>query len=191
MKAHLSFVIVCAGTILALGTIAVPAHATTLMRMSLAQMARAAHEIVRARCLANRTAWDQGEIWTFTKFEIEETWRGTVRGQIIVRMLGGRTEQLTSFVSGVPRFRPSEEVVLFLEPTSRGDFSVVSWEQGTFRIQRDASSGGERVTQDTASLETFDPKTRRFEVSGIRNMPIADFRAQVDAAAANAPGSMP
>jgi len=158
------------------------AGATTLARMSVAEMAHAAPVIVRARCLGNAAGWDAGEIWTLTSFEVEEVWRGAAPARIAVRLLGGRTGSLTSSVSGVPRFREGEEVVLFLEPTARGDLSVVSWEQGTFRIRRDAAAGRESVTQDTAALATFDPATRRFEATGIRRLPLEILRAQVDAA---------
>ena len=161
------------------------AHATTLMRMSLAQLTQASQEIVRARCVANNTAWDDGEIWTLTTFDVEETWRGSTSATITVRLLGGRTAQFTSRVSGVPRFHPGEDVVLFLEGTSRGDYSVVSWQQGTFRIRRVAGSGEERVTQDTAGFETFDANTHRFLFTGIRGMRFADFRAGVEAVVAN------
>jgi hypothetical protein len=89
---------------------------------------------------------------------------------------------LTSTISGVPRFQPREEVVLFLEPTPRGDFSVISWAQGTLRIRRNIRTGTENVTQDTASSATFDPATRRYATNGIRNVALTDFRAQVDAA---------
>jgi len=189
-KVRFSAAVVCA---IAVGffccTCGSAARATMLMRMTLAQMANAAQEIVRAQCVANRTAWDQGEIWTFTTFRVEETWRGAANGQITVRLLGGRTGQITSIVSGVPRFRTGEEVVLFLQRTSRGDFSIVSWEQGTFRIRRNSASGGENVTQDTASLETFDPATRRFIVSGVRAMPIVRLREQIEAALGGDPGA--
>jgi hypothetical protein len=43
-----------------------PVLATTLKRMSLPDLSRAAHTIIRARCVANSTRWDTGEIWTFT-----------------------------------------------------------------------------------------------------------------------------
>ncbi len=161
-------------------------HATTIARMSLAQLAQTSPEIVRAQCVANSTGWDAGEIWTFTTFEVQETWRGGLSGKITVRLLGGRTEKVTSFVSGIPRFHTGEDVVLFLEPTSRGDFSVVSWEQGTFRVHRAAVSTEESVTQDTASFETFDPRVGRFVASGIRAMPILTFRSEVEAALAGA-----
>ncbi len=156
--------------------------ATTLVHMSVAQMSHVAHAVVRARCLENSTRWDAGEIWTFTSFEVQELWQGSAAPRITVRLLGGRAGTLTSSVSGVPRFRAGEEVVLFLERTPRGDFSVVSWEQGTFRIRRAAATGLESVTQDSASFATFDPATREFELAGIRNLPIERFRAQVDAA---------
>jgi hypothetical protein len=157
------------------------ASGTTLMRMSLAQISQAAQAIVRARCIGNSTGWDAGEIWTFTSFDIEETWSGSAPTQISVRLLGGRVGNLTSTVSGVPRFSLGEEVVLFLEPTARGDFSIVSWEQGTFRIRRDVRMGEEVAVQDTAAFPVFDPATRRFETIGIRNLPIATLRSRVEA----------
>lgn len=155
---------------------------TTIERMSLAKLARTAPLIVRARCLANDTSWDAGEIWTFASFSTEESWKGPAPAQFRVRLLGGRVGPLTSSVSGVPHFQPGEEVVLFLEPSGRGDFRVASWVQGTFRIRRDVRGGGEEVTQDTASFAAFDPATRRYEPGGVRNEGMAEFRAQVEAA---------
>jgi len=161
---------------------AAAAPATTLLRMSLEKLSRAAAVIVRARCLENSTAWEGGEIWTFTSFDVQEVWSGSAPNKITVRLLGGRIADVTSSVSGVPRFRPGEEVLLFLEPTPRGDFSIVSWQQGAFRIRRDAHLDAETVTQDTAAFATFDPATRQFKAAGIRSLPLATFRAQVAAA---------
>ncbi len=156
--------------------------ATTLARMSIEQMARKAPLIVRARCTSNYTAWDAGEIWTFTNFEVEDTWKGSVPAAITIRLLGGRMATLTSTISGIPRFQTGEEAVLFLEPTPRGDFSVMSWAQGTMRIRRNIRTGTENVTQDTASSATFDPATRSYAINGIRNVALEDFHARVNAA---------
>lgn len=180
-EAILYYILVPAVLALALAT-SQPASGTTLMRMSLAQMSHAAQLIVRARCLGNSTGWDAGEIWTFTSFDIEEIWHGSAPSRISVRLLGGRAGNITSTVSGVPRFSPGEEVVLFLEPTPRGDFSIVSWEQGTFRLRRDARTGEEIAVQDTASFPVFDPAARQFEAVGIRDLPTATLRSRVDAA---------
>ena len=54
-----------------------PTRATTLKRMSVADLSRAAHTVVRARCVTSSTRWDAGEIWTFTTFDVEETWKGS------------------------------------------------------------------------------------------------------------------
>ncbi len=173
-------------------TLAPVARATALMQMSIAKMSRTAPLIVRARCLGNATSWDTGDIWTFTSFAVEETWKGAAPQEITVRLLGGSVGDITSNISGIPHFRPGEEVILFLEPTPRGDFSVVSWQQGTFRIHRDSVAGRETVTQDTASFATFDPTTRRFQTAGARNLPLDALRAQVDAALLNtSPGRKP
>jgi hypothetical protein len=174
--------------LLSLFTPGTTARATTLMRMSVAQISRTARVIVRARCLGNSVSWDAGEIWTFTSFDVEEVWRGSASARVVVRLLGGRLGNITSSVSGVPRFRAGEEVVLFLEPTSRGDFSVVSWQQGTFRIRPDPRTGEESVVQDTASFATFDPATHRFQATGIRSLSLESFRARVDAALREQPG---
>ena len=159
-------------------------QATTLARMSLAKMTQAASVVIRARCVGNSAGWDAGEIWTLSAFDVEDVWKGASPERITVRLLGGRAGNLTSSVSGVPRFRPGEEVVLFLEPTARGDYSVVSWEQGTFRIGRNAA-GAESVTQDTAAFATFDPTTQRYEAPGIRGVPIETLRARVADALSN------
>ena len=169
---------VCFGAAL-LATTGVTARATTLLRMPLGKMSQTAKVIVRARCAGNSTRWDAGEIWTFTTFDVEETWRGSPPEQFTVRLLGGRLGNLTSSVSGVPRFSAGEDVILFLEPTRRGDFSVVGWEQGTFRVRRDPRTGDASVTQDSASFATFDPATRQFETEGIRRMPLNTFRERV------------
>jgi hypothetical protein len=170
----------CAGLLICCA--AVPG--TTLEKMPVERMADLAQVIVRAVCVSNSTRWDAGEIWTFTTFEVEETWKGSASEGVKVRLLGGTVGSLTSTVSGVPRFRAGEEVILFLEPTARGDFTVVSWQQGTFRVGRNPRSGAEIVTQDTAAFETFDAQTRRFKASGIRDLPLEAFRARVQAALA-------
>ena len=156
--------------------------ATTLKRMSVADLTHAAQAIARVRCASNAARWEGGEIWTFTTFDIEETWKGSLPPRITVRLLGGTSGNLTSKVSGIPRFAENEKVVLFLERTSAGDFSVVSWAQGTFRISRDRVTQAEIVTQDAAAFAVFDPVSHRFEANGIRRLPTWELYAVVTAA---------
>jgi hypothetical protein len=182
--------VLCGIALLLITSIRGNVGATTLARMSLEKMALTSPLIVRARCVDNSTGWDAGEIWTFTNFDVEEIWRGSAPSEIAVRLLGGRLGNLTSTVSGVPRFQPGERVILFLEPTLRGDFSITSLVQGTLRIRRDPRTGEENATQDSASIATFDPATRRFEAVGIRNLALGNLRSRVEAALRNT-GSTP
>jgi hypothetical protein len=157
------------------------AEATTLVQMDLDQLTASASIVARVRCLGNEVRAESGEIWTFTRFEVLETLKGTPPNEITVRLLGGRLGDLVSIVDGVPRFREGEQAFLFLEPRRAGDLSVTSWVQGTFRVERDDLKQ-ERVTQDTSGLAMFDPGTRQFRPGGIRRMPVQEFRQRVQAA---------
>lgn len=153
------------------------ACATTLMRMSVAAMSQAAKAVARVHCLSNSTLWDSGEIWTLTVFEVQQVWRGVLPAEITVRLPGGRVSNITSTISGVPRFRPGEEAVLFLESSPRGGFSVVAWQQGTFRIHRLARSAEEIVTQDIAYYPVFDRRSGQWQPAGIAEMSLSRFRS--------------
>lgn len=184
MRGKIIASILLALTLLFAGTAARP---TTLVRMSVAQMTQTAQLVIRARCVANSVRWDRGEIWTFTGFAVEETWKGTFHPfstqYLTIRLLGGTVGQFTSNVSGVPRFSPGEEVVLFLEPADpQGSYSVVSWLQGTFRVHEDLRTGQKVAVQDSASFETFEASTHKFRESGLRGIRIEDLRDLVDAA---------
>jgi len=165
--------------ILAILLAATAAGATTLARMSLDELVAAAEVVARVRCLGNESRWEGGEIWTLTSFEVVETLKGVAPRLIAVRLLGGHVGHLHSTVDGVPRFRPSEEAVLFLERTRAGDFSVTSWVQGTFRIRRDARTGAESVTQDSAAYGIFDPTARQFRPAGVRKLPLEAFKQRL------------
>lgn len=156
-----------------------PGQATTLARLSLDDLVAASSVVARVQCLGNESRWEAGEIWTFTSFEVLETMKGVVPRLVTVRLPGGRAGHLISTVEGVPRFRPGEEAILFLERTRAGDFSVLSWVQGTFRIRRDPRTGRESVAQDSSAFAVFDPATRRFRPSGIRKLPLELFRERL------------
>jgi hypothetical protein len=166
-------------TALLLALVAASAAATSLARMSLGDLARTARTIVRVRCLGSESRWEKGEIWTFTRFEPLETLKGSAPQPLVVRLIGGRVGNLASVVDGVPRFRPGEEVILFLERTRAGDLSVTAWSEGSFRVRRDPRTARAFVTQDSAATGVFNPATRRFEPAGIEQMPLEFFEQRL------------
>ena len=159
------------------------AQSTTLAPLSLAQLTSSAADVVHAECTGNQALWRDGEIWTVTSFRVLDNWKGNSPQEIQVWMIGGRAGPVTSYVPGAPRFRIGEETVLFLEPAASGSFagalSITAWGEGTFRIHRDPRTGEMRVTQDTAITPDFDPSSRTFRETGIRNWPLAKLRARV------------
>ncbi|MGC0774899.1 MAG: hypothetical protein WB543_18330 [Candidatus Acidiferrum sp.] len=159
--------------------IAVVSRATTLSRLKLDDLAQESTAVARLRCLGTKSLWDQGEIWTETKFEVIQREKGSLPGIVTVRMLGGNVGHLHSHVDEVPAFRTGEEVYLFLWGRDGEPYQVMGWSQGTFRIARNPSSGLEVVTHDSASAPVFDPQTRAFRRGGIRNLPVAIFREKL------------
>jgi len=138
--------------------------------------------VARVRCTGSVSRRDSGHIWTFTRFAVVEPIKGSPGRTLLVRLPGGRDAHIFESVEGVPRFSPGEETILFLEHTRAGDWSVSAWGEGTFRIERDARTGRERVTQDSSRLPLFDRATRTFRAQGIARMPMPDFRAKLAAA---------
>ena len=157
-------------------------HATTLLRMDLEQLARAADAVVRVRCTESASYTEQGNVWTRTEFTVIESLKGAPPSPITVRLPGGRLGQITVSIEAVPRFRPGEEGVLFLEELPTGDYTVTGWALGSFRIRRNDHTGEQTVTQDSSALAVFDPGSRRFVTEGIRDLPLGEFRRRLNTA---------
>ena len=159
-------------------------RATTLVRLSLDQLVAGSDAVARARFVHAESRCENGSIWTVTTFDVVETLKGQLPGEIAVRLPGGRVGHLTSAVDGTPKFNPGNETVVFLQRSPAGGFTVAGWVQGSFRILRDPRTGSETVTQDSSAFAVFDTATRTFRTNGVRRMPIDEFRARIAAAVA-------
>jgi hypothetical protein len=170
---------IVAALLLAVVSIAFPARATTLKRMSLGQLAQAAGTVVRARCTSTSARWENGAIWTFSEFDVAERFKGDAPARIRVRSPGGRVGHISTRVEEAPEFRPGDDVVLFLEATNDGSYGVTAWAEGTFRIRKDAAAGRELATQDSSGVAVFDPVTQQFRSEGIRNLLWSEFQRRL------------
>jgi hypothetical protein len=160
-------------------------RATTLARLSLARLAAGSDAVARVRCAGAESRWENGSIWTLTRFDVAEVIKGNLPKEITVRLPGGRVGHLTATVDGTPKFNPGVEAVVFLERSHAGGFTVAGWVEGTFRISRDPRTGSETVTQDSSAFAVFDTATRTFRTEGIRRMPMEMFRARIAASVAH------
>ena len=160
------------------------ASATTLAPLSFGELAEKATAIARLRCLGTSSAIQNGEIWTSTRFAVLKSEKGSLASEITIRMLGGRADGMRSHVDGVPEFRAGEEVYLFLWNREGEPYRVLGWTQGTFRILRDARTGAEMVTQDSAGTPIFDARTKSFRHEGVARMRAEDFENKLRRATA-------
>ena len=165
--------------LIALTLLAIAVNATTLAQMRFEELARQATAVARLRCLSTRSFWQDGEIWTDTRFEVVEQAKGSLPVTAIVRTLGGTLGNLHSRVEETPVFHPGEEAFLFLWGRKGEPLRVLGWSQGTFRIAHDSRTGMETVTQDSALASVFDPQARRFVHDGIRNLTITLFQMKL------------
>ena len=162
-----------------LALLAVVANATTLARMRFEELARQAIAVARLRCLSTKSFWENGEIWTDARFAVVEQAKGLLPAIVNVRTLGGTIGNLHSRVEDAPAFRPGEEAYLFLWGRNDEPLRVLGWSQGAFRIARDARTGIETVTQDSATASVFDRQARQFVHLGVRNLPVTVFQKKL------------
>src|ERR1700744_3770690 len=67
----------------------VAASATTLSHLTLEDLAQESTAVARMRCLGATSLWEQGEIWTETRFAVVDREKGTLLSVVNVRLLGG------------------------------------------------------------------------------------------------------
>jgi len=164
---------------MALLSTVLPAIATTLARLDVGQMVAHAAGVIRARCVAVATRADARGIWTLSTFERHENWKGSLPPRIVVRLPGGAVGGRRETVEGVPRFTPGEEVVLFLEPLSTGEWTITGWALGTYRIRRDGPNELERAVPDAGGMRLLDPNSGEFRTEPAGALSVAQLRAEV------------
>jgi hypothetical protein len=159
--------------------IAIAADATTLARLQFRELVHNSSAIARLRFLNAQTTLENSEICTDSVFEVVQAAKGNLRSRLVVRTPGGTYRHLRSHVDGVPEFHPGEEVFLFLVARSGTPYRIVGWTQGTFRIRRSSGRNLETVTQDSAGMPVFDPQSRQFVNTGIRNLRVDLFLQEI------------
>ena len=140
MKTVLALVLLAGG----LFGIEQTAYGTVVEAMNVETLASRSTHVVHGRVTQSGAAWVNGRIETRIELRIETLW-GNPEDEaptVTVAIPGGQVGEFAQRVSGSPRLNVGEEVVLFLwrEPAkTRGDFRIVSLNQGTYRVFREGS----------------------------------------------------
>ncbi len=163
------------------------AAATTAVRLSDADLVRAADVIVVGRCTGVEPTWIGRDLVTLATVEVREQLEGEPRRTLTVVLPGGvdRRRRVPVAVTwpGAPTLAAGEEVVLFLArrdplPPHAHAYTVVGFAQGKFSLVAGAD-GEPRVRRDLGGMVLHDADGGRR--GGVRGEPLDAFLGRVRA----------
>lgn len=138
--------------------VAPQAGATTLVRMSLSQLAQASSTIVRGQVVAQTARWNPAHtrIMTYTTVQLSKAFKGRPPATLTVEQPGGTAGNFHVRVPGTAFLRPQTDYVLFLQPAKghARTYHMVGMMQGAFRIYSGRNRAGRRVLLPLGSLIT-------------------------------------
>ncbi len=167
--------------LLALVALAPPSGASTFIFAPQRDLVRDASAIVEGRVISTSSFWNEtGQvIVTEAVFQVEEKLVGNVGSVIVVRTFGGQVGNFAVEASGFPTFRKGERQLLFLEAEKGGHTRVLGYQQGQFRIERNAS-GTEIARPAIDEGATFVGQTapiKTLSLSALKNSILRDARS--------------
>lgn len=126
-----------------------PATATQVEYLAIETLGTASPLVVRGEVTNVRTLWNEGRtrILTETTIRVDQSYKGTARGEVQIVQMGGELDGVRMTVAGALQWMPGEDVVLFLEDSLPGRYRVAGFSQGKFGVQTDPLSGEEFVVQ--------------------------------------------
>jgi hypothetical protein len=154
------------------------AMAATLEKLSIEEMTAKSTAIVRAKAISSTAGYIGSTIYTRTRFQVLERWKGPEAAEVVVSEPGGTVDGVTQKYGGVPRFSSEQEVVLFLWTGPSGRTQVIGLSQGVLQVQKSAA-GEEEVVREPSGETMLSPGTwEPVRDDGIR-MPLRHLVLQV------------
>ena len=125
----------------AVALLAVPAHATTMIRQSVERLARENSRALTARVVSAHSYWNADHSFIFTDVKLRPS--GTLKGLLgeveTVTLMGGTVGDVTTIVVGGPELVPGSDYVLFVNeeelPGGIVRTTVRDLVQGVFRLE--------------------------------------------------------
>ncbi len=135
---------------------ALPAKATTLVRLSLQQLTQVATDIVCGRVVGQESRWNSThtQIITLTTMALHRVIKGHPPATLVIEQPGGAVGRLHTRVAATVHFYPNADYLLFVEPASTDPsrYLLVGMVQGAYRLDRDAQTQEERVIRPLGGL---------------------------------------
>ena len=164
------------------------AYATTVLKMSLKDLARKSDAVIVARVEDETARYDANkEIYTYITLKVLEPVKGSRKDDLItIRQIGGVVNNIASVVPGMPTFKKGEEVVVFLTQRDKAGYPwVMGLQQGKYSISVD-SNGNKRVRNELGGTTLMDLSGGAQEGGKATDQPLQSFvdgiRTQLDEA---------
>ena len=169
MKAALGIVALLAG----IST----ASATTLLRLSVAEMTDQATEIVRAKVTGCSSAFRGALIYTNCTLSVIERWKGPTQSTVSISIPGGTVGTRRQTFSGTPTLTPGEEQIFFLWTGRSGITQVMGLSQGLLSLEK-APNGTVYATRTPTSERMLDGAGRPVADEGV-DVALEDLKSSV------------
>jgi hypothetical protein len=153
------------------------ASATSMVKMSLRDLAKKSDTIVLARVEDETARYDANkEIYSYYTLRVLEPVKGA-RGEttITVRQIGGVVDNIASIVPGTPTFRKGEEVVVFLTSKDAAGYPwVMGLQQGKYSVVAD-ENGTKHVRNELDGLNLMGADGSKSEGRASTDVPLQAF----------------
>jgi hypothetical protein len=120
------------------------ANATTVVPPTFAEMADRADLVFVGKVVGSQAEWSAAgtnqAIFTMVEFHTEEILKGTAARSVTLRFLGGTVGGMTLEVVAVPKFKPGDRVLLFVEANGVQFCPLVGVYHGKFGVRKDVKS---------------------------------------------------
>ena len=125
----------------------------------------------------------QKSIVTLVSFSVQQVHKGTAGANITLQFLGGTVGDVTFDVAEIPKFKPGERVVLFVEGNGVNASPVVGFFHGKFSLQRDRTGRETVLKYNGEPFSAFSSAGRAKQVlaaaSRSEPMTLGEFTAEI------------
>ena len=155
--------------------------ATTVIPASVEKLTSMSSQIIEGTAAESFSQWNPQHtvIYTYTRFTISRTLKGTAVPQTMVRQTGGSAGGYTQHVAGIRHWQVGDQAVLFLRPSSEpGVMTVTDLMQGNFLMGRN-SSGDIVVSNGVAGVSSIQPGAHEVQSYHGSTMPLPEIEARI------------
>ncbi len=161
-----------------------PLSGATLEQLSLGEMIEQSTAVVYARTAESRSLQEGRLIYTLTRLEVIDQWKGEPLNEVEVALPGGSVGGLSQRFGGVPQLEPGRKFVFFLWKGPSGRIQITGLSQGLFDVTQ-APTGELRVTRKPSGDLMLAPNTGVAVQDRAIEMPLRDLGARIQSELAN------